>query len=253
MSVKHCLFTPDHFFPMPINAFSQSIENASPQQLQEALQFLLKPHAAPVFGAAKTVEHEIAGLQALKVLGVIRPAADEFDLVESLRVAKTKARSLIYHAALRAESSQASIDAALRHALVSTRVVRDGELYLVEIPDPLTMDRLRKRVRDLGFLSDGKFSGALAKIPEGALLRLVADLIPAVQKEEIHKQLLEAGLPDKSVGGLVKAALQKAGRKVADETGEQVAKAVGEVILTIFCNSWEVLGVFCKSGKHNAD
>ena len=99
MSVKHCLFTPDHFFPMLINAFSQSIENASPQQLQKALQFLLKPQAAPVFGAAKTVEHEIAGLQALKVLGVIRPAADEFDLVESLRVTKTKARSLIYHAA----------------------------------------------------------------------------------------------------------------------------------------------------------
>ena len=195
------------------NIFNRSIEKASSRQLQEALRFLLQPHAAPVFGAAKTVEHEVAALQALKVLGVIRPAADEFDLVESLRVTKTKARSLIYHAALRAESSQASIDAALRHALVSTRVVRDGELYLVEIPDPLTMDRLRKRVRDLGFLSDGTFSGALAKIPEGALLRLVADLIPAVQKEEIHKQLLEAGLPDKSVGGACQGCLAKGGQE----------------------------------------
>lgn len=110
---------------MLINVFNQSIENASPQQLQEALQFLLKPHAAPVFGAAKTVEHEIAALQALRVLGIIRPAADEFDLVESLRVTKTKARSLIYHAALRAESSQASIDAALRNALASTSSIEE--------------------------------------------------------------------------------------------------------------------------------
>ena len=80
------------------NIFNRSIEKASSRQLQEALRFLLQPHAAPVFGAAKTVEHEVAALQALKVLGVIRPAADEFDLVESLRVTKTKARSLIYHA-----------------------------------------------------------------------------------------------------------------------------------------------------------
>jgi hypothetical protein len=49
-----------------------------------------------VFGAAKTVEHEIAALNALKAIGYISQDADEFDLVEKLRITKSKARLLLY-------------------------------------------------------------------------------------------------------------------------------------------------------------
>ena len=61
--------------------FEQLIQRATEEQLRSAMQYLLRPHAAPVFGAAKTVEHEVAALNALKELSYIAPDADEFDLV----------------------------------------------------------------------------------------------------------------------------------------------------------------------------
>jgi hypothetical protein len=81
------------------------IDKADAEQLRQALRLLLRPHAETVFGAAKSIEHEVAALNALKALGYINPTADEFDLVEGLRITKTKARSLLYHAALRADSN----------------------------------------------------------------------------------------------------------------------------------------------------
>ena len=60
------------------------------------LQHLLRPYSEPVSGAAKTIEHEVAAFNALKALRYIEPDADDFDLVESLRIAKSKARSLLY-------------------------------------------------------------------------------------------------------------------------------------------------------------
>lgn len=221
--------------------FHHAIEAATTNQLRSALHLLLRPHAEPVFGAAKTVEHEVAALNALKVLGHIDRTADEYDLVEKLRVTKSKARSLLYQAALRAEHDVAQIDTALRHALHTTRLFRDGGLYLIEIPDPLMMDRLRKRIRSYGYLSDGSFSGSIAKIPEAALLRLVADLIPADKKVEIDKRLIEAGMADLTVPGAIKAMLGKVAKQALGEVGEQVGNAVGEQIARLFVKGWEEL------------
>jgi hypothetical protein len=63
--------------------FDQYINKANIERLKEAIKFLLDPHASPVFGAAKTIEHEIAAFNALQTLGYIQENADEYDLVES--------------------------------------------------------------------------------------------------------------------------------------------------------------------------
>lgn len=210
-------------------------------QLREALKLMLQPHAAPVFGAAKTVEHEVAAFNALKALGYIGPDADEFDLIEKLRVTKSKARSMLYQTALRAEAGESEINQALRKALETTQVLRDGAMYLIEVPDPLTMDRLRKRVRTYGFVSDGTFSGAIAKIPAGALIRLVEELIPEKQKSEITRQLIKGGLPDKTIAGALKAILATVGKKVAGELGDQAGKAIGAELGNILTGGWRAL------------
>lgn len=88
--------------------YSQHIEQASEEKLREALKILLKPHATPVFGAAKAIEHEVAALSALKILEFIDASSDDFTLVEKLRITKSKAWSLLYQAALREESVECS-------------------------------------------------------------------------------------------------------------------------------------------------
>lgn len=227
-------------------AFEQAIAQASEPQLREAVRLLLRPHASPVFGAAKTVEHEVAALKALKVLGYINSSADEYELVESLRITKAKARSLLYQASLREDSDEDAVKEALRRALYSTRMLRDNGLYLIEVADPLTMDRLRRRVRSYGYLSDGSFSGSIAKIPEGALIRLIEELIPEERQREIQQRLLEAGMPDTSVAGLVKSMLANVGRKALGDVGEQIGSAVGQEIHRIMTEGWLVLKSYLK-------
>lgn len=49
-----------------------------PDVVREAIATLLAPTLRDWFGAAKAVEHEVAAVRALQLLGAIRPNADEF-------------------------------------------------------------------------------------------------------------------------------------------------------------------------------
>ena len=226
---------------MLIDDFNAAVSSATEAQLRTALKQLLAPHATPVFGAAKTIVHEVAALNALQELGRISSNPDEYDLIEKLRITKSKARALLYQAGLRSEINESEINAALCKALATTQAIKEGQLYLIEVPDPLTMDRLRKRVHSYGYLTDGSFSGSVAKIPEGALIKLVDELMPKKQKDEITKQLIEAGMPDKSIAGLIKAILAQAGKKVAGELGDSAGNVVGDVISDTFAHGWQTL------------
>ncbi|MEW6479083.1 MAG: hypothetical protein AB1455_06475 [Pseudomonadota bacterium] len=219
----------------------KSLETASPAKQRDALQALLKPHATPVFGASKVIEHEVAALQAFLILGVFGANPDEYDLVETLRITKNKARSLLYHAALRTESSNDFIEDSFRTALATCRPMRDGQFFMLEVPDPLTMDRLRKRVRTLGYLSDGSFVGSIAKVPEDALLLIIESLFTPEQREHIIQELHKAGMADKSVKGLLKAFIRQSAKKVAGETGDLIAKSIGEDITRLLKDGWKTL------------
>ncbi|TCD47965.1 hypothetical protein [Chlorobium sp. N1] len=208
---------------MGLHQYSEAINAARPEALRESLRLLLAAHALPVFGAAKAVEHEVAALNALQVIGYLPERSDEFELVEKLRITKTKARNLLYQVALRQQGqSVTEIDDSLRAVLGGRHVLKDGSFFLVEVPDPLTMDRLRRRVRAAGYLSDGSFSGAIARIPEGALVTLIDELIDKHHKQEILKRLHKAGLADVSVSGFVKAFLITVGKKYAGEVGVRI-------------------------------
>ena len=77
------------------------LANKSEAQLKAALEQLLAAHTLPVFGAAKQVEHEVAALRALKMLGALPDNADEYTLVTTLRITKAKARNLLNEDAMR--------------------------------------------------------------------------------------------------------------------------------------------------------
>ena len=209
--------------------------------LREALRMLFVPHATPVFGAAKSVEHEVAALNVLKLLGYVSKDADEFELVERLRVTKPKARNLLYQSALRASEDSGAVDRSLRSALSNPRIKRDGAFFLIEVPQPLTMDRLRARVRFLGFISDGTFSGGLAKVPEEALTALVESLMPAKQKAAVLNAMKKQGLTDTSLQGVLKGALSRVGSRVAAEAGGELMSSAGEFLGQVFTD---------LSGKH---
>jgi len=218
------------------------VADAADQDIRRALSLLFAPHANPVFGASKAVEHEVAAFNALKLLGYLSPCPDEFELVEKLRVTKSKARALLYQTALREASDPVVIDQELRDILMNPLIAVDGDIYLIEVPQPLTMDRLRHRIRQLGHLSDSSFSGSVARIKRQALAALIESLIPKENQTEVINKLTAKGYQGNDVRALVTGVLRKAGAKVAGEVGDELAGKVGKSIAALFGSAWD--GVF---------
>lgn len=224
---------------MMTNKINQLVEDASPEQARQALAIMFAPHASPVFGASKSVEHEVAAINAMKLLGYLSSSPDDFELVEKLRVTKSKARSLLYQCALRADISAENEAAELRAILTNPRIAVDGDFYLIEVPQPLTMDRLRHRVRQLGFLSDGSFSGSVARIKRPALAALVASIVPEAERTAVIEGLKRAGYQGTDVRSVISAMLKKAGTKVAGEVGEEMIGKLGESVGALLSQAWD--------------
>lgn len=208
----------------------QLIDSADITKLKSAVSILLKPHASPVFGAVKVVEHEVAALNALQILGYLQTDVDEYGLVEGLRVTKAKARSLLYSAALRQLTDESEVDDQLREVVGKCTLCKDGNMFLFEVPQPLTMDRLRQRVRKLGFISDGTFSGSVARLPGDALAALVEALMPEGQKKTTLKKLNAAGYEGKDLASIIKRiAFAAAGAAGGKALGKVTEDAVNEL------------------------
>lgn len=219
------------------DSFDHAVNNADEGRSRKALKILLDSHASPIFGAAKTIEHEVAALNALKVLGYIQENADEYDLIEKLRITKTKARSLLYQVALRqTDSKESEIVSSIKKILENGQILRDNNFYMIEVSDPLTMDRLRKRIRSAGNLSDRSFSDSIAKLSEKALTELVKGLLPEDQRKEIEKKLIDSGLPDDTFTGFIKSILNGVAERYAGEVGVRISSKIGEEFRKLYAD-----------------
>jgi len=79
----------------------------------------------------------------------------------------------------------------------------------IEVHDPLLMNMLRSRIRKLGFLSDGSFSGSIAGIPVNAVAALVKEFTPSARRSELEKHLRNNGIVGNSLEGLLVGFLKK--------------------------------------------
>jgi hypothetical protein len=209
---------------------STAINDADEKVCKDCLSLLLSAHAAPVFGAAKPIEHEVAAFRALQSIGVLSPKPDGYELVTVLRVTKPKARALLYQVALRSMATRSPVDDQIRELLTRPTVLKDGETVLIEVPDPLEMDMLRQRVRQLGYLSDGSFSGSIARIPARAVSALIADLIPENAQADVKKALRDQGIHGVDLTVLVSGALARMGDHVAGPAGSQIGEYLGDLL-----------------------
>ena len=220
--------------PAPMLDIPALLANKSEAQRKAALEQLLAAHTLPVFGAAKQIEHEVAALRALKMLGALPDNADEYTLVTNLRVTKAKARNLIYQDAPRTLTSPQQIDDALRALVMQPTATKDGDLILLEVPQPFLMDALRHRIRQLGFLSDGSFSGSTARLPQRALAALIEDLVPPTERQSVTARQRRQGIEGDDLQSLVLGLIKTAGRAAAGAAGEHLGVPIAESIGAAF-------------------
>ena len=204
------------------------IINALPEAKAKAvLAQLLERYLTPAFAALPKNEVELLVLDALEQVGAISADPQLYELVSKLKVTRPKARRLIYDRELR-HSSSADLDAKVKALLKRPLLQKQGELFVLEVENPLVSDHLRDKVQQLGYVSDGSFSPSLIKLGLEAITALIADLLSTDEQEQVRLALIAAGAPDGSFKGVLKATLKKVASKVAADSGEALMdKAAG--------------------------
>lgn len=216
-------------------------ENKSQEILKEAVNLLLEPHSRPVFGAVKLVEHEVAALRALTLLGEIPSDADDYELVRRLRITKAKARALLYQEVLRKPGDLDDTDQVLKDLLIRPTIALEGNMMLIDVPHPLTMDLLRGKARELGFLSDGSFSGSVARIPVRALGKLVEGIIPSSEHKAAIKHLRSLGIQGNDSQSLIVGLIGFFGKALAGAAGDHLGRELAQGLQALMSSAWDAL------------
>lgn len=203
-------------------------DEAPPEQVKTALRSLLAVATTPAFGAVSKRELELALFEMLRDIGVIEQKASLFSLMTDLRVTRAKASQLLFDFEVRARGSDsAGLDDEVRLALAQTKFAKDGDLFVLEIENPLVQAHLRNRLRELGHVSDASFNSAIVRMSSDAAADLIVELIPPDSRTAVKNALVAAGAPDGSVSGVLKGAVKTLAKKIAGEAGDAIA---GEVV-----------------------
>ena len=211
---------------------------AGEAKCKEALEKFLEDFLNPAFGAMPKVEIEIAILNLLISIGAVKDKPSSYDLASTLKITKPKARALIYNKELRTRTSN-DLDAEVREILFKPVIQKRGDQFVLEVESPLALDHLRAKVQRLGHLTDGSFSSNLVALKLDAMAALIESVLDEDQKEKARTALISAGAPDTSLVSLLKAALKKIGKKIADDTGEEVFEKAYEYMKPLLDGSFD--------------
>lgn len=149
---------------------SELTAKASPDQTKKALEEFLTAYMNPSFGALPKTELELIVLRLLAQIGAVPERPSVYELISGLKVTRSKARRLIYEQELRTRTPKEldeDVNLILRRPILQKR----GDLFALEIENPLLSDHIRAKLKTIGHVTDGSFS------PTPTLLPKVSDLL----------------------------------------------------------------------------
>ncbi|MBE3654326.1 hypothetical protein [Vibrio navarrensis] len=211
---------------------NQIVNDASEEDVKSALSSFLQSYMNPAFGALPKNEVELIVLNVLEKLKAIDEEPELYEFVSKLKVTRSKARGLIYDRELR-RSSEQELDNKVKNLLKRPLIQKNGDLYVLEIENPLVSDHLRSKVQKLGYVSDGSFSPSIIKLGLDAITALIESYLSPQEKDDIKAALVAAGAPDTSFKGILKATFKKVASKVASDTGEALMDKASDFISPI--------------------
>lgn len=211
---------------------NQIVNDATEEDAKSALSYFLQSYLTPAFGALPKNEVELIVLNVLEKLKAIDDEPELYEFVSKLKVTRSKARGLIYDRELR-RSSEEELNEKVKSLLRRPLIQKNGDLYVLEVENPLVSDHLRSKVQKLGYISDGSFSPSIIKLGLDAITALIESYLSPKEKDNIKAALVAAGAPDTSFTGVLKATFKKVASKVASDTGEALMEKSSDFISPI--------------------
>ena len=203
------------------------LDGVAEEDLRAELASFLSDFMSPAFGSLPKREIELRVFDLMRNLGVLKSEATIYSLMTDLKVTRSKASQLIFDLEIRRYGTDRDrLDKLVKDALINTKFAKDGDYFVMEIENPLTLAHLRQRIRELGHFSDTSFNSSLVRAPLDVVTDLMLDLIPTDQHEAVKNALVKAGAPDNSIRAVLKGALKTLGSKVIGEAADQVAEGI---------------------------
>ncbi|WP_411369186.1 hypothetical protein [Pseudidiomarina salilacus] len=233
----------------------QIVNDSSDEDAKSALTYFLQSYMTPAFGALPKNEVELIVLNVLEKLNAIDEEPELYELVSKLKVTRSKARGLIYDRELR-RSSEKELDEKVKALLKKPLVQKNGDLYVLEVENPLVSDHLRSKVQKLGYVSDGSFSPSIVKLGLDAVAALIESYLTEQERDDVKGALVAAGAPDISFKGVIKATFKKVAGKVASDTGEALMEKASDFISPIIDAGVDLVAekareLFEEADEHN--
>lgn len=156
---------------------------------QNLLIGFLNAYCKPSFGSMSKRDIDIYVFMLMQDLGIIKENPQIYDVVSLLHITSSKARSLIYESSLR-RNSQSTLDQALFELLKNpTFLATSDNMIAIEIDDPLLIDHLKQKLRELKFITDGSFNRGIVKMSLNAYATLFDVCLSDIDRERLFPQM----------------------------------------------------------------
>lgn len=160
-------------------------------QQQELLIQFLNNYSTPSFGTLSKRDVDISVFMLMQDLGIIPMHPQIYDVVSFLHVTSSKARNLIYESSLR-RNSYGTLDLALFELLkCPIFLATSDDMIAIEIDDPLLIDHLRQKLRELKFVTDGSFNKGIIKMSINAYATLFDVFLSEADRERLFPAMSE--------------------------------------------------------------
>ncbi|MDQ7039329.1 MAG: hypothetical protein Q9M35_00115 [Rhodothermus sp.] len=211
------------------------IENIEESKCREALRILLENYLRPSFGSLLKRDIDLLIFDILKTIGYIEENPSVYSLVQRLRITSSKARTLLYNHELR-RLNQEDLDNEVKEALKSPVIQKQGDLFVLQIENPLVIDHLRFKLKKLGYATDGSFSPYLIRISVNAITSLIDHYIEEDYKKEIYEKLREEGIKIRENFSLKNFLLEFIKHKFQEKMGSEAAAEIVSFIKELLNN-----------------
>ena len=212
---------------------------------QSLLIGFLNAYCKPSFGSMSKRDIDISIFMLMQDLGIIKENPQIYDVVSLLHITSSKARNLIYESSLR-RNSQNTLDQALFELLKNPIFLATSDnMIAIEIDDPLLIDHLKQKLRELKFITDGSFNKGIVKMTINAYATLFDVFLSAEERERLlpamgeiqYGEYLEIRPEDdasarskKVLVWICKKAARIAASELAERWGPQVLEHMRDIV-----------------------
>lgn len=184
------------------------------------LEKFLDDYKTPSFGSLSKKEIDLRIFELYIDAGIIKKDPSIFDLVNELKISRSKARSLIYDYNLR-KKSEDMLKEDLKNLLKDGVVEKDDRIK-IEVDDPYLSDYIRNILKSNKMIADGSFMKEILVLSTKAYCTLLENSLTDEEANATKKSLFGDSIAKSVMNGFMYKFLEK-------RVGENTAKNILEL------------------------